>query len=147
MPRNMSFMLTTEQIRNKIKTVTRRCGWAQLKRGEIVNACVKCMGLKKGEKIEVLCQIRVIDKRMEPLNAINQEDCIREGFPNMTPQEFVLMFMKHMKCSEYRPVNRIEFEYVNQGDNNRMNVSLKGRGEVSCQNSGSVAAPLQTTLF
>ncbi len=31
--------------------------------------------------------------------------------------------------------------------NNRMNVSLKGRGEVSCHNSGSVAAPLQTTLF
>ncbi len=34
-----------------------------------------------------------------------------------------------------------------QGDNKKMNVSLKGRGEVSCHNSSSVAAPLQTTLF
>ena len=33
-------------------------------------------------------------------------------------------------------------------DNNRMNVSLKGRGEtLSCSTHRSVAAPLQTTLF
>ncbi len=31
--------------------------------------------------------------------------------------------------------------------NKKMNVSLKGRGEVLCSNSSSVVAPLQTTLF
>ena len=45
MPRNMSFMLTTEQVRNKTKTVTRRLGWWFLKPGEIVNAVEKGMGL------------------------------------------------------------------------------------------------------
>jgi len=49
--RNMSFFLTTDQIRNKTKTVTRRDGWLFLKPGDIVQACVKCQGLKKGEKI------------------------------------------------------------------------------------------------
>lgn len=37
MPKNMSFMLTTERVRNKTKTVTRRLGWQNLKRGEIIN--------------------------------------------------------------------------------------------------------------
>ena len=59
MPRNMSFMLTTEQIRNRTKTVTRRLGWQFLKTGDVLNACVKCQGLKPGETVERLCQIRV----------------------------------------------------------------------------------------
>ena len=53
MPRNMSFSLTTDQVRNRTKTVTRRLGWWKNKHGkrllqvgDIVNACVKCMGLQ-----------------------------------------------------------------------------------------------------
>ena len=69
-------------------------------------------GIKKGEKIQVLCQIRVVDVRMEPLDAITQEDCVKEGFPDMTPQEFVAMFAERMECSANHEVNRIEFEYV-----------------------------------
>ena len=41
MPRNMSFMITKEQVRNRTKTVTRRLGWAFLKPGDIVNAVEK----------------------------------------------------------------------------------------------------------
>ena len=51
MPRNMSFALTTNQVKKKEKTVTRRCGWWFLKPGDVVNAVEKSMGLKKGEKI------------------------------------------------------------------------------------------------
>jgi len=46
MPRNISFALTTKQIRNRSKTVTRRLGWLHIKKGDVLNACVKCMGLK-----------------------------------------------------------------------------------------------------
>lgn len=109
---NISFFLTTQQIREKRKTVTRRLGWWRLKSGTILNACVKCQGLKKGEKIEVLCQIRVLSTKEEPLYAITQEECIKEGFPEMTPSQFILMFISHMKCSFNTPVNRIEFEYI-----------------------------------
>ena len=109
----MSFMLTTDQIRNKTKTVTRRLGWWFLKPGDILNACEKCQGLKKGEKINKLCQIRVVSVKTIPLFRIDREDCIKEGFPDLWPYEFVKMFMREMKCKySHTFVNRIEFEYV-----------------------------------
>jgi len=36
MPRNISFALTTQQVRNRTKTVTRRAGWLFLKAGDIL---------------------------------------------------------------------------------------------------------------
>ena len=108
----MSFMLTTEQVRNKTKTVTRRLGWWNLQPGEMVNACVKCMGLKKGEKIEKICQIRIISTRAEPLDAITQDEVIREGFPEWDRRQFVTMFLDHNNCAFGEIVNRIEFEYI-----------------------------------
>ena len=35
MPRNMSFALTTDQVRKQSKTVTRRMGWRKTKPGEV----------------------------------------------------------------------------------------------------------------
>lgn len=112
MPRNMSFMLTTEQIKNKTKTVTRRLGWWFLKPGDILNACEKCQGLKKGEKIKKICQIRVISVKIIPLHEISYADSHKEGFPNLRPIEFRAMFKKEMKCKDSMFVNRIEFEYI-----------------------------------
>ena len=74
MPRNMSFSLTTGQIRNRTKTVTRRNGWWFLKSGDIVNVVEKAMGSKKGEKIKRICQIRIISTWAEPLSAITGDD-------------------------------------------------------------------------
>jgi len=51
----MSFSVTTEQIRARIKTVTRRMGWTFLRPGEQIQVVVKCCGLKKGEKVEPIC--------------------------------------------------------------------------------------------
>ena len=115
MPRNMSFMLTTEQIKNQTKTVTRRLGWKFLQIGDVLNAVEKCQGLKKGEKIKRLCQIRVVDVRREMLYEITQYGCIKEGFFDLTPVEFVEMFCKEMKCTPYTFVTRIDFEYI-KGD-------------------------------
>ena len=112
MPRNMSFMLTTKQIENKTKTVTRRRGWLFLKGGETVNACEKCQGLKKGEKINKLSQIRIKNTRREPLDIIDQLECEKEGFPDMTPDEFIDMYVTHMGGAGDQYVTRIEFEYL-----------------------------------
>jgi len=73
----MSFTLTTDQVRNKTKTVTRRFAWDGLKPGTKLNAVNKCMGLRKGEKPLLLANIRVVSVRREPLNAITQDDCAR----------------------------------------------------------------------
>lgn len=110
----MSFFITQEQIRARTKDVTRRIGWNFLRPGEIVNACVKCQGLGKGGKIERICQIRILDIMEEELCDITQEDVVREGFPNMTPSEFVEMFVREMnpKYGSRAKVNRIEFEYI-----------------------------------
>ena len=113
MPRNMSFMLTKNQVRSRKKTVTRRLGWWFLNPGDILNACEKCQGLKKGEKIVKICQIRVVSSAPSPLHAgITHAECFREGFPDMYPSEFVSMFRREMKCGLLTIVNRIEFEYV-----------------------------------
>jgi len=112
MPRNMSFMLTTDQVRNKTKTVTRRIGWSFLKPSDIVNAVEKGMGLKKGEKVKRICQIRIKSIYSEVLFRITKEECIKEGFPEMSPDDFINMFCHHNKVGAMCSVNRIEFEYV-----------------------------------
>ena len=113
MPRNMSFMLTTEQVRKRSKTVTRRLGWNFLNPGDIVNAVEQCQGLKKGEKVKCICRIRIKSVRWgEPLYHVTKEECVKEGFPEMTPAEFIDMFKWHNNVSALCPVNRIEFEYV-----------------------------------
>ena len=116
--RNMSFALTTEQARNKTKTVTRRMGWWNLKPGELVQQVVKSQGLKKGEHIEKIHVIRILKTGVEPINRLihepeyGQSEIIKEGFPSWSPLEFVLFFCSTHNCEGDAKPNRIEFEYV-----------------------------------
>lgn len=114
MPKNMSFALTIEQIKNKSKTVTRRFSWLSLPPGTVLNAVDKCMGLNKGQKITRLAKIRILSARMEPLNLVTPEECIKEGFPELSPDEFIDMICKHYgrKVTPKSKINRIEFEYI-----------------------------------
>jgi hypothetical protein len=118
MARNQSFALTTRQYKNQTKTVTRRNGWLFAKVGDVLNGVEKCQGLKKGEKVVKLGQHRVMDVRREPLGLMTDNlvygrmECIREGFPDMTPVEFVEMYCKHNKCTPDTVITRIEFEYL-----------------------------------
>lgn len=116
--RNQSFAITTEQYRNRTKTVTRRNGWAFAKVGDVVAGCEKCQGLKKGEKVVKIGKHRFVDLRWEPLRRMIDEpeygsqEVILEGFPEMTPAEFVAMYCRHNKCEPETLVHRMEFEYV-----------------------------------
>jgi hypothetical protein len=113
--RNMSFQLTASQILDRTKTVTRRLGWNNLKPGDLVRACEKCQGLKRGEKVKRLATIRVISVRREYLCNVltySRDEIAREGFPAMQPADFLAMFLREMGCGLSQPVNRIEFEYV-----------------------------------
>jgi hypothetical protein len=131
--RNISFQLTTEQVRSRTKTVTRRLGWRTVRPGDLLQAIVKGQGLKKGEHPEKLCVIRVVNVNREPLNhlTISSEtgplkvaiygayfyddatrECAKEGFPKMSPESFVEFFCKANGCPTQVIVTRIEFEYV-----------------------------------
>jgi len=112
MARNISFMLAENQIRARTKTVTRRHGWLFLKDGDPLTAVEKNQGLKKGEKVKRLCSIRVVSARREPLAAITPEDCVKEGFPEMTPEDFISFYAGHNKIARDDEVTRIEFEYL-----------------------------------
>ena len=114
MPRNMSFAMTTDQVRAKTKTVTRRFGWWFLKPGDVVQPVEKAMGLQKGETVRKIGGlIRIISTRREPLYAIDKADCIKEGFPDFDPGNFTDMLQDQYGCDMDAEVNRIEFEYIN----------------------------------
>jgi hypothetical protein len=110
--RNMSFSATKEQFRARTKTVTRRMGWTSLRIGETVMAIEKGQGLKKGEQVVKLGPIRIVGVRYEPLNAITREDVVAEGFPDLTPQQFVQFFCEYNGCQPDQVVTRIKFEYL-----------------------------------
>lgn len=111
----MSFALTEPQLMDGTKTVTRRVGWKNVKPGQLIQAVRKGMGLKKGEKAHKLCVIRVKAVSREPLFlgiSSNHEDLKREGFPWMSPIEFVNFFCDANQCRHDTEVTRIEFERV-----------------------------------
>jgi len=119
--RNMSFMLTTEQMRDESKDVTRRLGWWNLKPGDIVMACVKCQGLGKGGKIQRIHPIEIVSVMPELLVHIivmpyrgtgKRSEMEREGFPEFVEEwQFTTMFAEKMKCNLATTVNRIEFKH------------------------------------
>lgn len=114
--RRMSFFVTRRQYVDGSKTQTRRLGYAKLKPGEIVMGVEKMQGLRRGAKQVELGRLRVVSVRRERLDAITPEDVTAEGFPGMTPAEFVEMFctMHGLKrCSPATIVTRIVFERIN----------------------------------
>lgn len=112
-------MLTPGQVRRREKDVTRRLGWKKAKPRNLAQPVVKGMGLKKGEKVEKIGgPIRFTDVSWEPLRAMTdnlaygRRECIREGFPHLTPHQFVAMFCAHNRCTPETEVTRIAFEYL-----------------------------------
>jgi hypothetical protein len=118
--RNMSFSKTTEQFKED-KDITRRLGWKKLKPGERFMGIEKGQGLKKGEKVVRLGERVCVSNIMEPVNAIirrpyrdnnPRSECEREGFPTLSPEEFVQMFCMMNKCTPDWLIQRIEFKRI-----------------------------------
>lgn len=84
--RNMSFALTTQQVRERRKTVTRRTGWHFAKPGMRVWAVEKAQGLKKGEHVVRLAPIEFVTVRYEPLRRLI--DDVAYGFQELRLEGF-----------------------------------------------------------
>jgi len=113
--RRMSFFLTKRQFLDGSKDVTRRLGQWGIQPEEHFLGIEKGQGLKKGEKQVVLGECVCVSARGERLDAITTDDVRREGFPEMTPTEFVEFFCKANRAKGCEPstiVNRIEFKKV-----------------------------------
>lgn len=112
-------------MRARVKTVTRRNGWANLKIGEVLNAVEKAQGLRKGEKVKRICQIRVKDVRRERLDRLTADldygfaEVIKEGFVehpqvNGFPSAFVDYYCNANACKPGDTVTRVEFEFIDE---------------------------------
>ena len=110
--RRIAFSMTTRQFLDGSKDVTRRLGWKLLKPGDHLIAVEKGMGLKKGDRQRILGEIEVVSARQVTLAGIDRDECIREGFPGMTPWGFVAMFGRANRCGPEARVTRIEFKHV-----------------------------------
>jgi hypothetical protein len=117
--RHMSFSLTTPQMRARSKDVTRRVAWWNLKPGDRVMAVEKGMGLKAGEKVVRIGPVGILAVRGERLDRMLDDEVYgfdevcREGFPDMSPLQFITLFCAtHRRCISCTIVNRIEFEHL-----------------------------------
>lgn len=106
----MSFALTTRQLLDGSKTVTRRKGWTFLRVGDKVQAIDKLDFRRKGgSKVLGICTIVAV--RRERIDAITDADCAREGFPGRTAEDFVPLFCQKMRVTPDMMVTRIEFTF------------------------------------
>jgi hypothetical protein len=141
--RLMSFHLTTTQVQARRKTVTRRIGWSTLAPGTVVQAIEKGQGLRKGESVNRLATLEIIDVRRERLDALVRDEAYGarelelEGFGvgilaplgligPTTAAEFLDMFCQANHCDAFTYVTRIEFRYLDGGRGN----------ELSCRPAG-----------
>ncbi|MGZ9097644.1 MAG: ASCH domain-containing protein [Micavibrio sp.] len=130
MAESISFSLTARQVKSRAKIVTRRFGWWNLQPGTILN------GVEDGQRI---CSIRIISVRMEPLNYMiedhlyGQRECMLEGFPEMTPEEYVRMRIKNQGVIENKICNRIYFEYLEEDENETKKTATKETQESARQ--------------
>lgn len=114
---HISFFLTQDQVKSRQKSVTRRGGWRKAKPGQLCVGVVKGQGLKPGERIEPLCAIQIVNVRREPLNLMifdpeyGAREVRAEGFPEMTPAEFVAMYCEHNGGEPDQEITRIYFIY------------------------------------
>jgi hypothetical protein len=113
--RQMSFTQTAPQLLDRSKTVTRRLGWSFLKPGDRVQAVEQAQGLKRGEKVQRIAVLEIVSVTRGLLGDVahDPQETAREGFPELSPHEFVAMFGRmHRGAVAETPVTRIEFRVV-----------------------------------
>lgn len=112
MARLMSVALTTDAVRERRKTVTRRAGWQMLSPGDQLTLCPKVRGRRHSQELDRIVTVDVVSVRREPLNAINPDDVTAEGFPDWTPAEFIEFFCAtHRGVTATSQITRIEWHY------------------------------------
>lgn len=126
MSRLMSVAYTEQAVLERRKTVTRRKGWWFDKRGrrllvagDHLTLCRKVMGRRAGEPLVRLVDVEVVDVRREQLadlitdRAYGLAEVEREGFPGMSPLDFVdRFFVQAQGIAPGEDVTRIEYRYL-----------------------------------
>lgn len=110
--RNISVALTTEQVRRREKTVTRRRGWLFVKVGDLLQPVDRTMGFKRGERpTKIGGPVRVVNVSRESLYFVSPDECRLEGFPELTPSQFAELYCAANGGDDKQTVTRIEWRY------------------------------------
>lgn len=125
MTRRMSCSMTTDSVRARVKTVTRRhkATWPGLRPGNRLILIEKGMGLPKGATQVILAEVEVIDVRVEPITSIFNEGeagVLAEGVLDMSPNRFAYWWAAHHGYPNAKTVadlhriwcRRIEWRYL-----------------------------------
>lgn len=122
MARLMSVAFTEQAVRDRIKTVTRRKGWWKDKNGrrliqpgDRITLCRMVLGRKKGEPLERICDVEIVEVRREQFGLIYDEPdgVAREGFTDLSPAEFIKRFFAEAQgISPWCEITRIEWRYL-----------------------------------
>ena len=118
MSRRMSCSLTTDAVRERRKTVTRRHidTWKLLEPGDHLTLIEQGMGLPKGSKQVILAEVEIVTVDPVWLIDITPDEVAREGLSPMTPLEFIVMWLKshgYRNADAYEvPCRRIEWRYL-----------------------------------
>jgi hypothetical protein len=71
------------------------------------------LGRRRGEPLNRIVDVEVLAVRRESLNAITPADVTAEGFPQMTPAQFVSFFCgAHHGCDPDTEITVIEWRYL-----------------------------------
>ncbi len=92
-------------------------GWRGLRAGDRLTLCREVMGRRRADRhVEPL--VRIVDVEVlavgrERLDAITADEVVAEGFPEMTPEQFVEFFCdSHRGCTPDSTVTRIQWRYL-----------------------------------
>jgi hypothetical protein len=105
-------------VRDQTKTVTRRHvdTWRNLKPGDRLTLIEKGMGLPAGTKQVVLAEVEIVSNTCELLYLMTDEECVAEGFPDMTWPQFIRFWCDSHRIGRPCPydylVRRIEWRYL-----------------------------------
>lgn len=84
-----------------------------LRPGDRLTLCSKVSGRRLGEPLDRIAGVEVVSVRREYLDAITAADVSADGFPLMTPGEFVsfLCATPH-GCTAQTEISRIQWRYL-----------------------------------
>lgn len=123
----MSVAFTEQAVIERRKTVTRRKGWWEdkrgrriLKPGDRLTLCRKVMGRKPGEPLVRLAEVEVYHVRRETLADLlggctdyGEREMVAEGFPGLDPAEFIRRYFTNAQgIQPHEHVTRIEWRYL-----------------------------------
>lgn len=120
--RVISMAMTHKQFCDGTKDVTRRLGWLHGVVGMRLRVVRKAQGLSRGDRMETLGYIELVDVRRELLSRMISEkdygpvECRREGFPLWTPDKFVRFFCETHFVKPTAIITRLEFKRIEVDD-------------------------------